>query len=375
MDLFDILQLIIAVIFIYLLISLVVSELQEQLAAIAQWRARSLKRAIEIMVGENLCGVLYNSNHIFSSFNQSANYNFMLNCKFVKKEIFCIPFPWILMKDTKSVGPSYIEPQVFAESLLALINGYLKAEEKFSPDQPLFPKDDKNVIDKLKSLNTGDQSKIIFDSSFIKRLIDIAHMAKLKKEKPTVEDFCNEISNTFSSIMERTSGVYKRNAKGISFLLGLLVAFAFNVDTFHIVGSLHENPELRQGFDDLANEVVVTHGNCLEAANDDEGEIQKCQEDLEAKTQNLENSTRNLSLPIGWGDEGIGSGISINKFIGFLISAVATAMGAPFWFELLSRVINVRNTLRPLDVAPSATQNNPNNPPASNESNNPPASN
>ena len=33
--------------------------------------------------------------------------------------------------------------------------------------------------------------------------------------------------------------------------------------------------------------------------------------------------------------------------IGWLISGIAIAMGAPFWFDLLGKVMNVRNTGKP----------------------------
>jgi hypothetical protein len=41
--------------------------------------------------------------------------------------------------------------------------------------------------------------------------------------------------------------------------------------------------------------------------------------------------------------------------LGWWISAIAISMGAPFWFDLLGKVINVRNTGRP-----SSPPNNPN---------------
>ncbi|HAA32884.1 MAG TPA: hypothetical protein DCE56_40670, partial [Cyanobacteria bacterium UBA8553] len=34
----------------------------------------------------------------------------------------------------------------------------------------------------------------------------------------------------------------------------------------------------------------------------------------------------------------------LRRFIGWMISGLAISMGAPFWFELLGKIMNVRNT-------------------------------
>jgi len=36
---------------------------------------------------------------------------------------------------------------------------------------------------------------------------------------------------------------------------------------------------------------------------------------------------------------------------GWVITAVAVAMGAPFWFDLLGKVMNVRNAGKPVKTA------------------------
>ncbi|MGK7941688.1 MAG: hypothetical protein AB4062_16360 [Crocosphaera sp.] len=60
-------------------------------------------------------------------------------------------------------------------------------------------------------------------------------------------------------------------------------------------------------------------------------------------------------MPIGWDNNGWFNGTQIDNQddlpqmgLGWFISAIAISMGAPFWFELLGKVINVRNTVLPL---------------------------
>jgi len=40
--------------------------------------------------------------------------------------------------------------------------------------------------------------------------------------------------------------------------------------------------------------------------------------------------------PQGWG--------ALTKILGFLITALAAMQGAPFWFEILKKLVNVRST-------------------------------
>ncbi|MEH2207592.1 MAG: hypothetical protein V7K53_26570 [Nostoc sp.] len=46
-------------------------------------------------------------------------------------------------------------------------------------------------------------------------------------------------------LMDRASGVYKRNAKGVAILIGILVAFLTNTDTFHLVKRLSQDSVIR----------------------------------------------------------------------------------------------------------------------------------
>jgi hypothetical protein len=47
-------------------------------------------------------------------------------------------------------------------------------------------------------------------------------------------------------------------------------------------------------------------------------------------------------------------GALLLKLLGYLITAAAVSMGAPFWFDVLNKVSNLRSTLKPLVAAPVA---------------------
>ena len=330
MNLGTLLEIIVALIFIYLTSSLIISELQEQLAALLEFRAKNLKQALEIFLGKNTVESLYyNNNSLLSGFNQYTN-----------------------PRTGNSVGPSYVEPKVLAASLISLVNSKLSDNEKLLKADFL----EKNLVEEKtgifkKLASISDFSKI--DKLAIDRLIEIGYSTKLKHDNPTLENFVDEIANTFTQIMERTSGVYKRNAKGVSFAFGFLAAALLNIDSFYVIEQLSKNPNLRQGINQVATEVFQTNESCFKDAQDDPTKVAKCTEKLQVSVKNLEKI--NQPLPLGWNEKGWFNGEQIKEqngllqaIFGWLMTGVAVAMGAPFWFDILGKLINVRNTGKPI---------------------------
>ncbi len=149
-----------------------------------------------------------------------------------------------------------------------------------------------------------------------------------------------EIENSFDSSMERAGGVYKRNAKGVAIIIGITLAITANADTFHIINRLSKDSLLREIIIDKAIQVAPQGSNASDVKNIDPNEILK-----------------EVELPIGWTSANVNQQINRTKYrvnglpifsilsmiAGWLVSGIAIAMGAPFWFDLLGKVMNVRN--------------------------------
>ncbi|NJK54098.1 MAG: hypothetical protein HC936_17375 [Leptolyngbyaceae cyanobacterium SU_3_3] len=58
---------------------------------------------------------------------------------------------------------------------------------------------------------------------------------RVRKAENELNQLQEEVAVWFDRSMARTSGVYKRNAKGVAILIGLSIAAATNSDTFHIL--------------------------------------------------------------------------------------------------------------------------------------------
>ncbi len=260
-------------------------------------------------MGKETVKSLYNNGSLLSSLNQYTNLG-------------------------KSVGPSYVEPKVLAASLISLVNSKLSDNKKLLKADFLG----KDLVEE----KTG----------IFKKLASLSNFSKIDK-LAIVENFIDEIANTFTQIMERTSGVYKRNAKGVSFAFGFLAAALLNIDSFYVIEQLSKNPNLRQGINQVATEVFQTNESCFKDAQDDPTKVAKCTEKLQVSVKNLEKI--NQPLPLGWNEKGWFNGEQIKEqngllqaIFGWLMTGVAVAMGAPFWFDILGKLINVRNTGKPI---------------------------
>ncbi|MBD2122737.1 hypothetical protein [Trichocoleus sp. FACHB-262] len=168
-------------------------------------------------------------------------------------------------------------------------------------------------------------------------------LARRAQEKSTtveneVKQFQFEIETWFDRSMDRATGVYKRNAKGVAIILGSLIAFAVNADTFHIVNRLSRDTLLRNAIATSATQ-VATRAN-----------------DINAVENQVNAALQDLPLPIGWdqvnltaqGRQNRGWPLPFLKtMLGWLVSGIAISMGASFWFDLLGKVVNVRNSGKP----------------------------
>lgn len=159
-----------------------------------------------------------------------------------------------------------------------------------------------------------------------------------------------EIEQWFDRSMQRASGVYKRNSKGVAILIGFLVAVGANADTLYMVNSLSSNSVLRSTIS-LSAERLVDQSFPTTMSN---GSDPSADNFAEVKNQ-VRNALEDVSLPIGWNQYNLAGQAKqevtigpvklpfIHRVIGWLISGIAISMGSSFWFDLLGKVIDLKN--------------------------------
>jgi hypothetical protein len=191
----------------------------------------------------------------------------------------------------------------------------------------------------LKKLYGEIEDAIDIPPSTVKSLEVLAERAqeRVRNVEEDINQLRREIELWFDRSMDRATGVYKRNAKGVAIIIGFLVAAAANADTFHIVSRLSKDSTLPTAITQRASQANIDEVNqaLLEIPIPlGRDAINLSQQDEESKD---------------WKNWKIGSWSfrSVKRYLGWLLSGIAISMGASFWFDLLNRVVNVRNAGKP----------------------------
>jgi hypothetical protein len=166
--------------------------------------------------------------------------------------------------------------------------------------------------------------------------------------------FRNSIEHWYDDHMDRVSGWYKRRTTWITFGAGLVLVVLLNINTLTIGHALYGDSAARTAVSSLA-----AKGNPCPATGQDQ---QKCLEALESGV----SAATQAGLPIGWATvpacatqgvncdwlaqrgitnhEGGSAWQVIVVLIGFVITIVALAPGAQFWFGLVVKLNSLRST-------------------------------
>ncbi len=162
----------------------------------------------------------------------------------------------------------------------------------------------------------------------------------LKKAQGSIERW-------FDDGMDRVSGWYKRKTQTIIFLVGLLVGVALNADTFAIAENLARDKTMRDAIASRATDIVKDRSlDTRERAADTK---EKSGEGKDAPLEKAKTLiSGNMTLPLGWSRPGATpEGSGRDAACGFLMTGAAVSLGAPFWFDVLSKVSNLRSAGRP----------------------------
>src|SRR6185437_5527825 len=138
----------------------------------------------------------------------------------------------------------------------------------------------------------------------------------------------------FDDSMQRVSGWYKRRTQAWLFGIGIIVAFLLNADTLTIVRQLQHDPSVRLALDSVQARIKLGVDS-LTQAGVGIGWDMPC-----APHRRLFGSMRGAAAPSGCGSAGA-------SILGLLLTAIALSLGAPFWFDLLNKVTNVRRAGSP----------------------------
>ena len=288
-----IIDLAIGVILVYLFLSLICSVITEWISKKLEMRAKSLEEGIRNLLSDP--GGVGHSLKLFDH-----------------------PLIKGLSKNGKK--PSYIPSSLFAVALMDVL----------SPSDPI--KGSRTIADLRKgasALPNKDLQKTVLS------LLDDAG-DNLKKARENFEKW-------FDEAMDRVSGWYKRESKKIIFACALAVTLVLNADTISITKTLFRDPTIRAGFVATAQEIAK------KPTNDNLEENQKNINLVKEEMNRLQfplGWTKDSVVALGWTKESFHIWTTLwktlIKVLGLFLTGLAVSLGAPFWFDMLNKFINLR---------------------------------
>jgi len=159
----------------------------------------------------------------------------------------------------------------------------------------------------------------------------------------SIDDVRLAAAKWFDTSMERVTGWYKRRIQFFSFVIGLGVAVVINADAINVVQTIATNEKLRGELVALAQTAVKAETETDRAAKL-RGEVDRLPIGWYRSTCDLASKAAvSCSEPATWKDlTSFNLRVSLLSVIGWLVTALAMKLGAPFWFDLLSTLIRMR---------------------------------
>lgn len=293
MNLGTVINVSIGLIMTFAVMALVVSAVREAWANFAKARSASLVEGVKALLNDP------NLNDLAKQVLNHAAVNPLA--------------PGAAGRDKTVIGgslPDSVKPAMFADALIDVIQGR-------APGKPLG-----EIIDQI-------------DDPQIKQVLQGAY----HRAKENVDEFHKEVATWFDAAMERVGDNYRRHAQAWSFWIALGLALLLNVDTFHIAQAIWMSP-------DMVNQINALGQTGADAAKD-----------LAALAS--------AGFPVGWSDAERAALLDWTdpakrvwwvfvKLVGCGFTASASMLGAPFWFDLLTKVRGVTTPAAPAQATTPA---------------------
>lgn len=153
--------------------------------------------------------------------------------------------------------------------------------------------------------------------------------------KASFEHFREESERWFDDTMDRVSGWYKRWSQKWNILAALVIAVALNASAVRIAERLAGDETVRSAV------VAGAEASAGGGANSPKNTGQSAQDAL--------NELTSLQVPLLWSDANNPFHLPdfwkvVRAIAGWLLTAVAISLGAPFWFDALGKLARLRTT-------------------------------
>jgi hypothetical protein len=358
--------------FVFLLYSLLASILMEVIASFFNLRAAILVKAMRAMLEDRKPRTLQSTTRfgrllerLRTGIREKWHYlACILPDNTLAKAFYKHPGVKYLSGSVLRTKPSYIEPTNFSTTIVRILRG--RDFDGAVPDMQairgtLYPLDTSlEMRAQTATVEVGNTER--FQATIQPETLDQLRQIYIDAGGE-LERFKAQLEQWFDETMNRANGWYKRQSRAILFFIGFGIAIACNVDTIRIHSILSKDKAAREQMVQLASGQKDRYTTAIDARRQPAADAANLFADsvqrqlVQATYNNLQGDMKEADsvLGLGWGKEGSFNGI--RSIVGWLLTALALTLGAPFWFDLLNKLISLRATgNRPQPPAPDDTK-------------------
>ncbi len=358
----EVIEVAIGIILLFLFVSLICTAIREVIESIFKTRAMDLERGVRQLFddaqGSDFAKHFFDHPQIYALFAgdydpKKLSVSFLTGLKTwlygllgLNKPDPETRMPW----GARKTLPSYIPAASFSAALLDLL---ARGPVSATPSPNLAAAGALSLEQIRASVNTLPNARL---QRAVLNAIDLAD-GDLQAARTHLETW-------FNANMDRVAGWYKRRTQTILLALGLGAAVFLNIDAITVTGRLFQDKALRAAV--VAEAGKVSDQKDTKAAGVGSGQPQQAAgKDLATKLADIDGlraQFEKVGFPIGWpapqaANNSVPYQLSawqvVTMVLGWLITGLAVTLGAPFWFDLLSKVMVVRSTLKPVVGKPA----------------------
>jgi hypothetical protein len=309
---FPALDVAIGLIFLFFILSVICSGINEAIASGARWRAQDLEQGLWELLEDPKRG-----SEALEKLKAHPLIHPMLNPK-NKGEIGAAPAPEAgpPKRSRKTDFPAYIPSRTFTSALLGLEQQAVSAAKG---------------VDVKEGMRTLDESIDAIPSERVQKALT----ALLHNAQGDAVVFRHNVEQWYDDHMERVSGWYRRRIQKVLWILAFLIAFTLNADSLQVAKRLWVEPSVRASLVSQAQNTTNQDASTADPA----AELDSLAVPLGWHLDTTENDPQ--GFPLYW-DRSMWWSL-LSKLIGLTLTAVAISFGAPFWFDTLSKLARLRN--------------------------------
>jgi hypothetical protein len=314
-----VLELAIGMVFVYLLLSLLCSAINEYIEALLNYRGKNLRKGIELLLNDqdkpgansiDLAAALYNHGLIRGLYRG---------------------------KDGRKL-PSYIPSRTFALALWNMASQGVQG-----------------------GTTNLTQIRQVIEQNVPNKELKEALTTLIDDAKGNFDQAVQNIEDWYNAGMDRASGWYKRRVQMILLLIGFALSIVINADSINIGKALWESDTLRTSIVGMAEKASPPPAPAPTPTDPNE-QLKAAQ----ARFNMIRSQLDQTGLPLGWVTSQVDSAGNVTnandprrlptfsepnllllKLLGLILTGLAISQGAPFWFDLLNKFMVIRSTVKP----------------------------